>query len=173
MIMLGTTGLVTAYVVVALLLLFSCLYTTWSWVTKSFLIVLVSVFYLTTYFSFPPLMGWPTDSPLPERFNVIALHVQEPDKKNGSEGTVFLWVTDLETDPKISIPRAYKLPFTESLHAKIVQASNKLKKGLPQLGEMIEEEVGPSAVPENSREGGQKSIAIEFFDLPDPLFPEK
>ena len=173
MIMLGTIGLVTAYVVLALLLLFACLYATWGWTAKSILIVLVSTFYLVTYFSFPPLMGWPTDSPLPERFNVVALYVQEPDKKNSTEGTVFLWITDLDIDPRISTPRAHKLPFTESLHAKVVEASNKLKKGLPQLGEIIEEEAGPAAVPEDGREGGQKSIAIEFFDLPDPLFPEK
>ena len=173
MVMLGTTGLVTAYVTLALLLLFLCLYTAWSWITKSLLIGIVSMFYLVTYFSFPPLMGWPTAGSLPERFNVVALHVQEPNKKNGVEGKIFLLVTNLDIDPRISVPRAHEIPFTESLYAKVAEANNKLKKGLPQLGEIVEEEGGPTAVPEDGREGGQKSIAIEFFDLPDPLFPEK
>lgn len=173
MVLLGTSGLVAAYVLVALLLLGALLYTRWSWRAKSALIVLVSAFYAVTYYSLPPLLGWPTADRLPERFNLVAIYVQEPDKASGDEGAIFLWVTDLAEGARRTEPRAYRVPFEGALHERVVEAGNKMRKGLPQLGELREEELGPSAKPKDTTQAGQKSVAIEFFDLPDPLFPEK
>ena len=119
------------------------------------------------------MLGWPTDDTLPQRFNLVAIYVQEPDKSSGAEGEIFLWATDMAKGPRGAEPRAYRVPFTGALHAKVVAAGNKIRKGLPQLGEISEEQVGPHARPTDATQGGQKSVAIEFFDLPDPLFPEK
>lgn len=173
MVLLGTSGLVAAYVVIALLLLILCLYTAWSWRIKAALIVTVSAFYLVSYLSLPPLLGWPTDADLPQRFNLVAIYVQEPDKSTGAEGQIFLWATDMAQGPRGAEPRAYRVPFSGELHSRVVEAGNKMRKGLPQLGEVREEQVGPHAKPTDETQGGQKSVAIEFFDLPDPLFPEK
>ncbi len=173
MVLLGTSGLVAAYVVVALLLLLLNLYTPWSWRVKATLIAVVSLFYAVSYFSLPPLLGWPTDAELPKRFNLAAIYVQEPDKSSGREGEIFLWATDMAEGPRGAEPRAYRVPFSGELHARVVEAGNKMRKGLPQLGEVREEQVGPHAKPTDETQGGQKSVAIEFFDLPDPLFPEK
>jgi hypothetical protein len=170
---LGTSGLVAAYVIVALLLLWLNLYTRWSWRIKAALVVIVSAFYYVTYVSLPPLMGWPTDADLPKRFNLVAIYVLEPDKTSGSEGEIFLWATDLESGSHRQPPRAYRVPFNGELHARVVEAGNKMRKGLPQLGEVSEEQIGANATPKDESRSGQKSIAIEFFDLPDPLFPEK
>ena len=57
---LGVTGLIAAYVLVALLLLSINLYSNWSWRVKATTIVVVSGFYLVSYFSFSPILGWPT-----------------------------------------------------------------------------------------------------------------
>jgi hypothetical protein len=174
MVVLGTSGLVAAYVIVALLLLCLNLYTSWSWRIKAAAIVVVSAFYLVSYFSLPPLLGWPTAAALPERFNLVAIYVQEPDKVSGSEGEIFLWATDLAEGARGGEPRAYRVPFSGELHAKVVEAGNKIRKGLPQLGELREEgQLGPHAKPTDETQGGQNSVAIDFFDLPDPLFPEK
>ena len=174
MVLLGQSGLIAAYVLLALLLLILNLYTRWPWKTKAALIVLVSAFYFVSYYSFPPLLGWPTAAELPKRFNLVAIYVQEPDKTSGDEGEIFLWATDLNKGPRVSEPRAYRVPFTGELHARVVEAGNKMRKGLPQLGEVKEEEdLGAGGRPTDESQGGQKSIAIEFFDLPDPLFPEK
>lgn len=173
MVLLGTTGLIAAYVLLALLLLCLNLYTRWSWPIKAAMIVVVSAFYLVTYFSLPPLLGWPTEAELPRRFNLVAIYVVEPDKSTGSKGEIFLWATDMAEGPRGAEPRAYRVPFTNELHSRVVEAGNKMRKGLPQLGEVSEEKTGPSARPTDQSQGGQKSIAIEFFDLPDPLFPEK
>lgn len=173
MIILSQAGLVAAFVLVALLLLVICLTTRFSWHIKGGLIGVVSLFYLVTYYSFPPLLGWPTDSDLPQRFNLVALFVQEPDKATGDSGEIFLWLTDLERGPARDEPRAYRVPFSADLHAKVVEAGTKMRKGLPQLGELVDENLGPNGRPTDESRGGQQSVAIEFFDLPDPLFPEK
>ena len=173
MVLLGQSGLIAAYILIALLLVSLNLYTPWSWRVKASLIVIVSGFYLVTYFSLPPLLGWPTDDALPQRFNLVAVFVREPDKSTGAEGEIFLWATDMAKGPRGVEPRAYRVPFTGELHAKVVEAGNKMRKGLPQLGEINEEQLGPHIRPTDATHGGQKSMAIEFFDLPDPLFPEK
>jgi hypothetical protein len=174
LVLLGKSGLIAAYVLLALLLLILNLYTRWSWMLKAGLIALVSAFYLVSYFSVPPLLGWPTDADLPKRFNLVAIFVKEPDKSSGDEGEIYLWASDLNHNPRDVEPRSYRVPFSGELHARVVEAGNKMRKGLPQLGEVKEEQdLGTSARPTDQSEGGQKSIAIEFFDLPDPLFPEK
>ena len=173
MFLLGQSGLVAAYVVIALLLAALLLYTPWSWKTKALMVVVVSAFYLVSYFSLPPLLGWPTSAELTKRFNLVAIYVVEPDKTTGAEGEIFLWATDMASGPRGAEPRAYRVPFSGDLHAKVVEAGNKMRKGLPQLGEISEEQVGPHARSTDQSEGGQKSVSIDFFDLPDPLFPEK
>ena len=105
--------------------------------------------------------------------DAVAIFVNEPDKSSGAPGEIFLWATDLAKGPTGAEPRAYRVPFSEALHARVVEAGNKMRKGLPQIGEVNEEPPGPSARPTDESQGGQKSVAIEFFDLPDPLFPEK
>ncbi len=173
MFLLGTSGLVAAYVLLALMLLVLNLYTQWPWRIKAAMVVLVTLFYFVSYLSLPPLLGWPTGSPLPKRFNLVAIFVQEPDKQSGEPGEIFLWATDLTDGASSAEPRAYRVEFSDELHTRVVAAGNKMRKGLPQIGEVSEKPRGASARPKDESEGGQKSVAIEFFDLPDPLFPEK
>ena len=173
MITLSIAGLLIAFVLLAMLLLSLNLYSNWSWPVKASAIVLVSLFYLISYFSFPPLLGWPTkDNNLPERFRLIAAHVQEPDKIAGTDGAIYLWLSDMSSGKNSKVPRAYELTFTSDLHKKVVEAKAKLNKKLPQLGEISEDDDLTTEVKDNTQ-GGQVSVNIEFFDMPDPLFPEK
>jgi hypothetical protein len=57
--------LVAAYVLVAVLLLSVNLYSRWSWQVKAATVIVVSLFYVNTYFSFPALLGWPISASLP------------------------------------------------------------------------------------------------------------
>ncbi|HCU91057.1 MAG TPA: hypothetical protein DGR97_13990, partial [Gammaproteobacteria bacterium] len=59
------------------------------------------------------------------------------------------------------------------LHAKLVAAGTKVRKGIPQLGEVIDENLGTAGRPSAESNNGQESSGIDFFDLPDPLIPEK
>ena len=169
---LGIAGLVAAYVLLAILLLSVNLYSTWSWQVKVVAVVVTSLFYLVSYFSFPPLLGWPTAQALPERFRLIAAEAYQPDKKTGEEGAVYLWAKKIKDLTAHTTPRAYVLPYSNPLHEKIINAQIKIKRGIPQLGEY---EKGIMMIPTNfsSKETGQQSLDIQFYDLPDPLFPEK
>lgn len=169
---LGALGLTAAYVVLALLLLNLNLYSNWSWWVKAVMIGLTSGFYIVTYFSLPPLLGWPTDAALPERFRLIAVHVQEPNKFTGTEGRIFLWATAINAPPD-SEPRAYRLLFAPTLHERAIEARNKLRKGIPQLGEVEKQAQAPPGNPQDTTQLGQESTRITFYDPPDPLFPEK
>lgn len=173
MISLSIAGIIIAFVLLAVLLLSLNLYSNWSWPVKACGIVLVSLFYLICYFSFPPLLGWPTkDTNMPERFRLISAHIEEPDKIAGTDGAIYLWITDMTSGRNSKKPRAYSLPFTNELHKKVVNAKAKLNKKLPQLGEISEDDIKVGEIKDNS-EGGQVSVNLEFFDMPDPLFPEK
>lgn len=169
---LGISGLITAYVLIAILLLSINLYSNWSWMVKAGTIVITTVFFVISYMSFPPLLGWPTTQQPPERFKLIAAQVQQPDKVAGDEGAIYLWVTRIEDLTAYGPPRAYKLPYSDLLHEVVIKANAKLKKDIPQLGEMLEEG-SMKADMEDSRRAGVDSIPVEFYDLPDPLFPEK
>jgi hypothetical protein len=190
LVLLGTSGLVAAYVVVALLLLVLNLNARWSWTVKALAIVVVSALYLVTYYSIPPLLGWPTDQSLPKRFNLIAVYVQEPDKASGRTGEIVLWATDMAEGPRGGEPRAYRVPFTQALHQQVEDAANKIRKNMPQIGEVKDEKDAANARASSSANGEQKKVdtagkaahavsgsqasaIIEFYDLPDPMYPEK
>ncbi len=113
----------------------------------------------------PDLLGWPTHAGMPPRFNLNALHVVEPDKSGVEKGAIYLWVTRFATDTSGVVPRAFVLPFTPELQLKVTAAGTRLRKNLPQLGEVIAARSGDAH--------GRRARDFEFFDLPDPLFPER
>ncbi len=170
---LGTSGLVAAYVLIALLLLSINLYSNWSWKIKGGTIIITSLFYIITYMSFPPLLGWPTDDNPPERFRLIAGHVEQPDKLTGDKGAIYLWMTQIDDLSSSAPPRAYVFPYSNALHEVVYNATSKLNKGIPQLGEFDDEHDNIIDELKDAPRSGQKSVKIQLYDLPDPLFPDK
>ena len=170
---LGITGLIAAYILVALLLLSINLYSNWSWKVKAGSIVVTTLLYVITYLSFPPLLGWPTAAQPPERFRLIGTDVVQPDKSTGAEGMIYLWLKDLDDLSGRTQPRSYKLTYSTELHELVIAAKSKLNKGMQQLGEFkMPLDANIREVDTLSRRG-QKSAKIEFYDLPDPLIPDK
>ena len=169
---LGISGLIAAYILLAVLLLSINLYSKWSWQLKAITIIITSVFYIVSYFSFPPLLGWPTSQKLPGHFRLLATAVHQPDKLTGEEGSIFLWLKEIEDITTRVLPRAYVLPYSSLLHEKIINVQSKIDRGIPQLGDYEEDSMMQQQVVDSS-EIGQKSLDIQFYDLPDPLFPEK
>lgn len=169
---LGIVGITSAYILIALLLLSINLYSNWSWQVKAGTIIITTAFYVVTFMSFSPLLGWPTNSTPPGQFRLIAAHVQQPDKQTGDKGAVYLWLTEIEDMTTASQPRAYKLPYSDGLHELIIHAKAKLDKGMAQLGEFEETNGMPVEIEYGSRTV-QVPLNIQFYDLPDPLFPDK
>lgn len=170
---LGITGLIAAYVLIAILLLSINLYSNWSWRVKAGSIVITTTFYIITYLSFPPLLGWPTDANPPSNFYLIAAHVQQPSKITGDNGSVFLWLTQIDDLTSAATPRAYELPYSDALYEVIINANSKIKKGIPQLGEFKDPDQSLAGQIKDASRFGKDSLNIQFYDLPDPLFPEK
>ena len=168
---LGITGIVAAYILIGLLLLSINLYSRWSWQVKAAATILTSAFYVITYFSFPPLLGWPTTQYPPEQFLLVSTHVVQPDKETGEDGGIYLWLMAIKNLQNPSEPRAYRLEYSNALHEKIIEAETRMEKDIPQLGEFKKPADNFSRFEGQKR--GVKSAAIEFYDLPEPLSPQK
>ena len=190
MVLLGTSGLVAAYVAVALVLLALNLNARWSWMVKACAIAMVSGLYVVTYYSLPPLLGWPTEQPLPKRFHLLAVDVQEPDKASGRSGHIFLWASDLIQGTDGAEPRAYRLAYVPVLAKTVQDAGEKVRKGMSQIGEVRDDmatstakhasaadteqtTVDAAAKSADAVAGGQSSVVIDFFDTPESTLPEK
>jgi len=169
---LGISGLIAAYIVLAVLLLSINLYSKWSWRIKVMTIFITSAFYIISYFSFPPLLGWPTKQALPSHFMLLSSEVHQPNKLTGTEGAVYLWLKEVEDITTYVQPRAYVLTYSNSLHEIIISAQSKIDRGISQLGEYEEDDSMRQEVLDSS-ETGKESLDIQFYDLPDPLFPDK
>ena len=157
---------IAAFALVGLLLLNVLFFTRFAWWVKLACIGMVAWLGIATWRAMPDLLGWPTHSGMPARFNLNALHVVEPDKSGTNKGAIYLWVTRFATDTSGVVPRAFELPYSPELQLKISNAGTKLRKNLPQLGEVVD-------VPRPGDAHGRHMIDLEFYDLPDPLFPER
>jgi hypothetical protein len=162
----GLVGIVGAYLVLAVLLVNLIVDTPWALSTKAALVLGVVALYYLTYQSLPPLRGWPTSQQLPRRFNLVGVRVQEPDKIANTLGGIYLWVMDMEQAFGPHVPRAYALPFTPELHAKVTEAAGKLRKNISQLGEQGDN----SKAEARQAAQGQQVPRLQFYDMPDPLF---
>ena len=166
------TGLVSSYILLALLLLSINLYSNWSWPVKAAMIIITSVFYAVAYFSMPPLLGWPTTADLPAKFKLNAIYIEQPDKVTDKEGAIYLWLTEVDDLEAMHEPRAYELPYSDPLYEKVNEARIKMKKGMEQLGETKPPDADAKKL-DRPGKATQISTRIKFYDLPDPLFPEK
>ena len=111
------------------------------------------------------------DREVPRRFNLLAVYIQEPDKRTGEAGHVFFWASDLDPDAD-QRPRAYKLPFSPGYKSVFQEGQGKLRQNIPQIGEAEPEDV-LHGVPSDRQQLGQKSVKIKFRDAPPAGPPSK
>jgi hypothetical protein len=167
----GIGGLVTGYVLVTALLLVMLLRTRWPWRLKSAAVVLATLFCIVAYESWPSILGWPSGGDLPQKFNLVAVHVQPPEPITGTEGAIYLWIT--EFGRRSAEPRAFRLPWEPLLREKALRAKERLGKNVPQVGEKKEDEGEPGARAVGTDQLGQESAKLTFYDLPAPSLPDK
>lgn len=169
-------GLTAAYVTVALVLVVLNLYSRWSWRTKAVIVVLVTACYFVTYDAFPTELGWPTSAALPARFRLLAVAVDLPNPTIGDKGRIYMWAADA-TDG--GPPRAYVLPYSEPLRRIAAKAARKLREGIPEIGEDLQDKDRSQGFLGRLVSGlqyGQKSLNsanLEFFDQPPAKLPAK
>ena len=183
-------GLVSAYVVVALLLLSLNLTSRWKWWVKAAAIVVTGIFFIQAYIQTYALLGWPTDTDLPRHFQVLWAKVEDPNKFTGAEGAIFLWVDELdEFNLPIGVPRSHKLPYTPGLADAVVKITGRIRAGMDVAGiaELADDEESTSSrmmkdvtAPEDLT-GGQFQVdvfpdqiqTLQFEDMPPPILPDK
>jgi hypothetical protein len=97
-------------------------------------IMVLPLFYVGHYFGLKALQGWPTGQASPERFEVLAERVVEPDVRSGEPGAVYLWIQSADDDR----PRAFRLPYSKALHQEANEADRRRAAGTAQRGIRIE-----------------------------------
>jgi hypothetical protein len=185
-------GIGLSYVVVAVLLLSLNVASRWHWGVKAGAIAITSAFFGISYASIAGLIGWPSEARVPEHFQLDWATVVEPDKLNGTPGTIYLWVEALdENDAPAGTPRAFRLPYSRELADRIGHAKERIEQGVNQVATSREVDVpqGPpdddqrlAGAPQRKDEPGsrgdptafiQHMPAIEFQDMPPPALPPK
>ena len=165
-------GMGLAYAFLLTVLLFVLVKSRVHWLVKFALVIVSAGFYILSYESWKQAQGWPAAVNPPEQFLLHYAVVEEPDEELGSDGVIFIWVSDLESKQPASEPRAYQLDYDQDTHGKVEKALFKIQNGTLQIGsfssrqkEVEKGEVKPLL--------GVKYEGLDFEDLPDPALPEK
>ena len=112
------------------------------------------------------MLGWPTEAAPPERFQLYAALVREPDRPNRSDGAIYLWLVpgaaDGQSDPP---PRAYALPSSRALHEQVARAQARMKEGQPVDGTAGRRAGGYLL--------GTRSLQVEPYEAPPVRLPPK
>jgi hypothetical protein len=152
----------------AALLLLALLWSHWPAWLKGGLVAAVAVFYFYADDAAHGLSGWPSADPLPERFALLAVVIDEPGRQ--SPGALYLWVNAIVDGKPVAQPRAYRLAYTKDLHSLLNEGMKKARQGVSQMG---------SATPKAGKRGlswlrpGSDEQEIRIRDLPVPQLPEK
>jgi len=162
---LNVTGLIIAYLVVAGLLMSLNLFSSWNWFVKSAMNVVVVLFFLVTYHSWPGILGWPTERDLPRQFYLYAVNVDEPHR-------IYLWGADIDSGLDKAVPRSYELPYSTKLHEGVNKAASKLRKGLPVIGQ-VSPITGVNTELSTLEQVQSANTEIVFIDAPQGLLPAK
>ncbi|MGB8398269.1 hypothetical protein [Bradyrhizobium sp.] len=192
-------GLSVAYALLAALLLVIALRARIAWPIKLAAVLVTSAFYSVAFFRIEGLSGWSTTVPLPPQFQLLWARVVEPNPLDRDPGAVHVWIEHLDAANLPSgQPRAFRLPYSAALAAKIQAARDEIMKGHPQGGRAADIGAGngqpapegpsdvatfrPAAAPGGDpASGGPLDLSfltgesgnIEFSPLPAPVLPAK
>ena len=188
------------FVVIAFLVLWFIIGAKGNWLVKASIILASMYFCLSVGFSIKDYMGWPTNDPLPKKFLVHWIVVEEPNVQIGTKGNIYMWVKPVENNEKIhsnfedylisfydgkSRPRAHRLGYSRELHKQSQDAIMDLMQGKQIGGENNgegEEGEGKGKTSDTDGEGkkngtGEGSLTrnggITFYELPPTKLPEK
>jgi hypothetical protein len=186
-----------SYSVVGALLLVMLVYARVPWSAKAAAVVLTSALYVANFIGVRGLLGWASVDKLPVTFKLLQSRIVEPHSLEGDSGSIYLWVEALdEANRPSGVPRAYRIPYSDTLAGKTDKANSEIAAGRPQGGraadygngegglvEAVREYITPSVVMDMS--GGDPSTggglavtprgddAVSFTPLLPPRMPPK
>jgi len=186
-----------SYALTGALLLVMLAYARLRWTVKALAVVVMSAFYIVSFYATRGLLGWASTDSLPASFKLLQARIVDPHSLQGDPGSIYLWVEALDEDSRPSgIPRAYRLPYSEKLAEKIDHAADQIRAGHPQQGgraadfgtgeggaiDAAREYILPKAVIETAggdpstgdfKAGPQAGDGISFTPLLPPRMPPK
>ena len=111
----GIILLTLAYVAAAVLLLVMNLATRYALWIKVSAIFVVTGLYAATWLGYQQLTGWPTDQPMPDKFRVLWVNIDERENAEDTPSSIFYWLRSLdEAGLPIGPPRAFRRPWSEA-----------------------------------------------------------
>jgi len=189
--------LAISYAVIGALLLLVLVRARLPWPVKAAAVIVTSAFYVVSFSATRGLLGWASADRLPAAFKLLQARIVEPHSLEGDPGSVYLWVEELDDDNRPSgVPRAYRLPYSETLAEKTHAAENEIAAGHPQGGRAADFGNGEGLIVDAVREyitpkilllttGGDSSTGefkagqpapsdgVAFTPLPPPRMPPK
>ena len=185
-----------SYALIGALLLIVLIYARLPGSAKAAVIVVTSAFYIASFMGTRGLLGWASVDKLPTTFKLLQARIVEPHSVEGDPGSIYLWVEALDDGNRPSgIPRAYRIPYSDSLAEKTDNAAREIAAGRPQGGraadfgsgeggliEAVRAYITPNAVMDTS--GGDPSTGggliaprsgegVSFAPLLPPRMPPK
>jgi hypothetical protein len=186
-----------SYALIGALLLVVLIYARVPWPAKAVIVVVTSAFYIASFIGTRGLLGWASVDRLPATFKLLQARIVEPHSVEGDPGSIYLWVEALDDGNRPSgVPRAYRIPYSDSLAQKTDKAASEIAAGRPQGGraadfgsgeggliEAVRAYITPNAVMDTS--GGDPSSggglmapprpgdALSFTPLLPPRMPPK
>lgn len=147
---------IACYAVLGVLLLSLNFTSLWRWWVKAAAIVITVAACVGSYIAIAGLLGWPTGSALPERFNLVATRIVEPDMLRGTDGRIYLWIEEVDADQMIiTPPRAFEVPYEVDLSVQVAQAQSELDGGGQIMGQFAATAAESGERQVASREGAE------------------
>ncbi|WP_315737397.1 MULTISPECIES: hypothetical protein [unclassified Bradyrhizobium] len=141
------------YALIGALLLLVLVYARLPWQAKAVAVVITSAFYVGSFVGARGLLGWASVDRLPRSFKVLQVRIVDPHSVEGDPGTVYLWVEALDDDNRPSgVPRAYRIPYSDTLADKAQHAADQIAAGHPQGGRAADFGTGDGGVIDAARE---------------------
>lgn len=172
-----------AFIILSVLILWIITGVNGKWWLKALVILVTSYFSLAVWLSLSSYMGWPCREPLPDKYQVLWIVVNEPQKE--FNGAIYLWVRNLENhsnhnlfdyQPK-SEPRVYFLPYTREMHEESQRGLESLKQGKVIVGgKKMEGSQDSKDSDEEAQQGGggeSKNTQQYFWELPPSMQQRK
>ena len=128
-------ALSVSYALIGALLLVILVYARLPWPAKAIAVVVTSAFYIISFVGVRDLLGWASTERLPASFKLLQARIVDPHTLEGDPGSVYLWVEALDEDNRPSgVPRAFRLPYSDTLAEKTHEAERQMAAGHAQGG---------------------------------------
>ena len=183
-ILLGYSGLLTAFIIIAAIHLYFIIESKAKVLTKALIIPIVLWFSLVLFYTPEKLMGWPTSQEMPNNSMVMSMLIREP--YGSSPGAIYILALHDRFSEKITkssvkkylnpksvfgyttknIPRFYKLTYDRELHKDLKKGEKKVE----QKGGYLRLKKG-SLVKKNKKFREDYQFYVEYED-PKKLMPK-